>query len=132
LFGLGWYRKKLSASRKRLGRWGERRGERFLRNRGFKTLARNFTCRTGEIDLIMADATGTIVFVEVKTRSDERFVETERTVSPGKQAKMIKTSRYFLSTHKIEERPCRFDIVTVVLPEKGRVKTKHYENVFAP
>jgi putative endonuclease len=132
LFGLGWYRKRLLADGKRLGRWGERRGERFLRNRGFKTLARNFTCRTGEIDLIMADNSGAIVFVEVKTRSDERFVEAERTVSPGKQAKMIKASRYFLSMHKIEERPCRFDIVTVVLPQKGRVRTRHHQNVFVP
>jgi putative endonuclease len=132
LLGLGWYRKRLLTDGKRLGRWGERRGERFLRNRGFKTLARNFTCRTGEIDLIMTDKAGTIVFVEVKTRSDERFVETERTVSPGKQAKMIKASRYFLSRHKIEERPCRFDIVMVVLPEKGRVQTRHYENIFVP
>jgi len=132
LFGRGWYRKRLLADGKRLGRWGEKRGERFLRNKGFKTLARNFTCKVGEIDLIMTDEAGSIVFVEVKTRSDERFVETERTVSPGKQAKMIKTSRYFLSRYKIKERPCRFDIVTVVLPEKGRVLTRHYKSVFAP
>lgn len=132
MFGRSWYRKRLLADGKRLGRWGERRGERFLRNRGFKTLSRNFTCKVGEIDLIMTDEAGSIVFVEVKTRSDERFVEAERTVSPGKQTKMIKASRYFLSTHKIEERPCRFDIVTVVLPKKGRVRTKHYENAFVP
>ena len=132
MFGLGWYRKRLLADVKRLGRWGERCGERFLHNKGLKTLARNFTCKTGEIDLIMTDEDGSIVFVEVKTRSDESFVETEWTVSPGKQTKMIKTSRYFLSTHKIEERPCRFDIVTVVIPKKGRVQTRHHQNVFVP
>jgi putative endonuclease len=132
LFGLGWYRKRLLADGKRLGRWGEKHSERFLRSRGLKTLARNFTCRVGEIDLIMTDADGSIVFVEVKTRRDERFVETERTVSPGKQAKMVKTSRYFLSSYKIEQRPCRFDIITVVIPKKGRVQTRHYESVFAP
>jgi putative endonuclease len=130
LLGLGWYKKRLLTNGKRLGRWGEKHGERFLRSRGLKTLARNFTCRVGEIDLIMTDTEGTIVFVEVKTRSDEHFVEAERTVSRGKQAKMVKASRYFLSSHKIEERPCRFDVVTVVLPEKGRVQTRHYENAF--
>jgi Holliday junction resolvase-like predicted endonuclease len=45
---------------------------------------------------------------------------------------MIKTSKHFLSKYKIEDRPCRFDIVTIVLPQKGRIHTKHYENVFTP
>jgi len=80
----------------------------------------------------MADEEGSVVFVEVKTRSDESFVEAERSVTPGKQVRMLRAARYFLSSHKIEERPCRFDVVTVVLPEKGRVRTKHYENAFTP
>jgi len=130
LFGLGWYKKRLLANGKRLGRWGEKHGERFLRGRGLRTLARNFTCKSGEIDIIMTDEEGTIVFVEVKTRSDESFVKAEQTVTHAKQARMLRAARYFLSSHKIEERPCRFDIVTVVLPEKSSVQIKHYKNAF--
>jgi putative endonuclease len=123
-------RRKLLADRKRLGRWGEKQGEKFLKSKGPKTLARNFSCKTGEIDLIMVDGDGAIVFVEVRTKADESFGPPEETITQPKRAKLMRAARYFLAAHKIEDRPLRFDVVTVVLGQVGRPQIRHYQNAF--
>jgi len=125
-------RGKLLSDRKLLGRWGERRCERFLKKKGLKKLARNFSCKTGEIDLVMVDADGTIVFVEVKTRADESFTETEEVITAAKRLHLIRAARYFLKINDIEDRPCRFDVVTIVSGPAGPEQIRHYENAFVP
>ncbi len=125
-------RRRLLKDRKLLGRWGEKRCERFLRRKGFKTIARNFACKMGEIDLIATENSGAIVFVEVRTRADESYTQAQETVTPKKQARLIRTAKYFLKTYKVKDRPLRFDVVAVVLGHKGRPKIRHYENAFNP
>ena len=125
-------RSSLIKDPKLLGRWGEKRCERFLKRKGLKILTRNFSCKTGEIDLIMADTDASIVFIEVKTRAAENFAPAESSITPPKKAKLLRTARYFLAAHNIQNRPCRFDVVTIVLPHTGRPKIKHYKNAFAP
>jgi putative endonuclease len=97
-----------------------------------KLLARNFLCKSGEIDLIMVDTDGTIVFVEVKTRTDEAFARAETAVTGTKKNRAYLAARYFLTTHKIDNRPCRFDVVTVILGTTGPVRITHFQNAFAP
>jgi putative endonuclease len=123
-------RKKLLSDRQILGKWGERRCEKFLRKKGLKTLTRNYACKAGEIDLIMVDSDRSIVFVEVKTRTDEEFIPTESVITTPKMEKMTKTARYFISSYEIENRPYRFDIVTVTLGQRGPAKIRHYKNAF--
>ncbi len=125
-------RRRILADRKLLGRWGERRCERFLKRKGLRKLTRNFSCKTGEIDLVMVDTDGAIVFVEVKTRTDESFTPTEEVITPAKKAKLNRTARYFLATHNIENRPFCFDVVTIVLGPTGPAQIKHYKNAFVP
>lgn len=115
-----------------LGRWGEKRCEKYLKRKGLKILTRNFYCKTGEIDLIMVDTDGTLVFVEVKTRANEDFSPSESAVTKAKKTRMLRTARYFLATNDIEDRPCRFDVVTIILGEKGPEQIRHYENAFVP
>lgn len=131
---LGWFHNtnKLLANPKLLGHWGENRCEKFLRKKGLKKLARNFSCKTGEIDLIMVDADRTIVFVEVRTKSDESFAPAEASITFAKKAKLLRTARYFLATYKIENRPFRFDIVIIILDRTGREQIRHYKNAFVP
>jgi putative endonuclease len=117
-------------SKELLGRWGEKRCEKFLKRKGLKTLTRNFSCKTGEIDLIMVDSDGTLVFIEVKTRANEDFGPSESVVTKTKQTRMLRTARYFLATNNIENRPCRFDVVTIVLGDKDPEQIRHYENAF--
>jgi putative endonuclease len=130
LFGLIFKRSKLLADIKLLGKWGERWCEKFLKQKGLKTLTRNYACKAGEIDLIMVDSDRSIVFVEVKTRTDEEFAPTEAVVTKPKMDKMAHTARYFLTAHEIQNRPYRFDIVTVTLGHRGPAQIRHYKNAF--
>jgi len=125
-------KRKLLADPKLLGQWGEKRCEKFLKSKGFKTLTRNFSCKTGEIDLIMTDIDGSIVFVEVKARANEDFGPAESVITPAKKARLFRAARYFLATHNIEDRPYRFDVVTIVLGQTGPAQIRHYENAFVP
>ena len=125
-------KRRLPTDKEQLGRWGEKRSEKFLKRKGLKTLTRNFSCKTGEIDLVMVDQDGTLVFVEVKTRANEDFSPSESVVTKTKQNRMFRTARYFLATNNIENRPFRFDVVTIVLGDKGPEQIRHYENAFVP
>jgi len=122
----------MNKSKELLGRWGEKRCEKFLKRKGLKTLTRNFSCRSGEIDLVMVDRDGTLVFVEVKTRANEDFSPSESAVTSAKKTRMLRTVRYFLAANDIEDRPFRFDVVTIVLDDKGSPQIRHYENAFVP
>ncbi len=130
--GVLFNRRRLLADRARLGRWGERRSERFLKGKGFKTLARNFSCRSGELDLVMVDPDGVIVFTEVKTRARERFVPTEAVITTPKRRRIGRAARYFLACHGIQDRICRFDVIAVIVGQTGRPEIRHYESAFAP
>ena len=125
-------RKKLLADRELLGRWGEKQSEKFLKRKGLKTLTRNFRSKTGELDLVMVDSDGGIVFVEVRTKADEKFADVEDSITSAKKTRLKRTARYFIASNDIQDRPCRFDIVTIVLGRTGRPQIRHYENAFVP
>jgi len=125
-------RRRLLADRAKLGRWGEKRAERLLKRKGLQTLVCNFSCKTGELDRIMVDRDGTIVFVEVKTRADEEFAPAEAAVTSAKRRRMTRAAHYFLACHDLQDRPCRFDVVTIILGQSGRPQIRHYENAFVP
>jgi putative endonuclease len=125
-------REKLLDDPALLGQWGERYCEKFLKRQGLKILTRNFSCRSGEIDLIAVDRDTTIVFVEVRTRADVSFGPPEASITTTKKKKLLLTARYFLATHNIADRPFRFDIVAIVLNKSSQPKINHYKNAFVP
>jgi putative endonuclease len=123
-------KRKLLVDRALLGRWGEKHCERFLKAKGLRKLTANFSCESGELDLIMVDTDGSIVFVEVRTKAGETFGPPEASVTYAKRAKLLRAARYFLATHKMEDRPFRFDVVAIVLGQAGRPQIRHYKNAF--
>ena len=125
-------KQKLLNDRKALGQWGEKQTEKYLKKQGMTTLTKNYSTRTGEIDLIMDDSDGTIVFVEVKTRKHEDYVKTEDVVTLPKRQRMLKTAKHFLSEYKIENKPCRFDIVVVTLNVDKDEMIRHHKHAFKP
>ncbi len=127
-----WNRRKLLSDRARLGRWSEKRCERFLKAKGLKTLTRNYRCGVGELDLVMVETDGSIVFVEVRSRAEGGLVSPEATITPAKRAHVSQAARYFLAAHKIEDRPLRFDVITLVLGRSGPPNIQHYPNAFVP
>ena len=87
---------------------------RFLQDRGYKCVSRNFNSRFGEIDLIVIDNTNTLVFVEVRYRRNLNFGLPAETVSYSKQVKLKKTANYFLSRNQPFNRfSCRFDVIGI-------------------
>ena len=95
------------------GREAEVRAERILMREGLSPVARNYRCRGGEIDLVMHDGE-TLVFVEVRGRSNPRFGSPAETVTGAKQARLIRTAQVFLLAHpKFTEWPCRFDVLAL-------------------
>ncbi|MEJ5259223.1 MAG: YraN family protein [Anaerohalosphaeraceae bacterium] len=125
-------RKRLLADPHKLGRWGQRQAERFLRKNGWRTVARNFAFGGGEIDLIAADRNGMVAFVEVKTRRSEDYAPAVSAVTFAKQQKLIRTAKCFLRQYDLSESPLRFDVITVILPPCGPVEIRHYPGAFRP
>jgi len=102
----------VSLAKKILGKEGEDRAARFLAKQGYKILERNYSTPQGEIDLIALHR-GEIVFVEVKTRTNEAYGAPELAVNPRKQMRMIKAALGYIKYKKLHQVPCRFDVVAI-------------------
>jgi putative endonuclease len=99
--------------RLRRGQAAERRAERFLRRRGLELVARNYRTRVGELDLVMLER-DCLVVIEVRFRSDNRFVEPALTVNEPKQARIIQATRSLLAEQAwLAEFAIRFDVVAI-------------------
>ncbi|MGI6586733.1 MAG: YraN family protein [Gracilibacteraceae bacterium] len=98
------------------GAFGECLAAEYLSENGYKVLERNFCCRFGEIDIIAAHEE-TIVFIEVKTRSSEKFGMPSEAVSLTKQNRMVKTALYYMQKNKLLDYMCRFDVLEIIVDE---------------
>lgn len=89
----------------------------YLERAGLRLLARNFTCRYGEIDLVMRDVE-TVVFVEVRYRRGVRgastFGDGVDSVSATKRARLVRAAGLFLAAQpRLAQHTCRFDVLGV-------------------
>jgi len=85
----------------------------FLTNNGLKLVTQNYHCRYGEIDLVMKEA-NTLVFIEVRLRSNSQFGSAGASITLHKQRKLIATAEHYLQTHHTTSRgdtACRFDAI---------------------
>lgn len=89
------------------GAEAEHWAEKYLLSQGLKLIARNYRGRFGEIDLIMQDKE-TLVFVEVRQRSSNRFGGAAASINHQKQQKLIRTAQQYLARLG-HTPPCRFD-----------------------
>lgn len=101
-----------------LGRKGEQIAEKFLGEKGFKILERNFHCRFGEIDLIAKDK-DTLVFIEVKSRSSVKFGLPEEAVTTWKVKTIAKVGEYYRFLHQGLPEAERIDVVVIEFNEEG-------------
>lgn len=97
-----------------VGGHGEDIALRHLARAGLALLARNFTCRHGEIDLVMRED-DTIVFVEVRyRRRPGRFGDGIDSVGAAKRARLIRAAGAWLQANPaLAQRPCRFDVLAL-------------------
>ncbi len=85
---------------------------RYLLRQGLTCLSRNYRCRQGEIDLVMADG-DCLVFVEVRQRRTIRYGSASESVDRRKQQKLIQAARHYLLTRGRNDSAARFDVVAM-------------------
>ena len=99
--------------RRKLGGLQEQRALRYLSGQGLSLVQRNFNCRVGEIDLIMRDRRGHVVFVEVRYRKSDRYGSALETVGLAKQRKLRLAAAWYLKSRNWQHQSCRFDVVAI-------------------
>ncbi len=115
--------------RNELARAGEEIAARFLSGCGWRIVGRNVRCgRTGEIDIV-AERGGVLAFVEVKTRSSDRFGTPGEAVTRRKQQRIRTLARQFLMQTRLTTSAIRFDVVEVRAGGREPLVT-HLEGAF--
>jgi putative endonuclease len=104
---------------RRLGQSAEAQACAELQARGLRLVERNYRVRGGEIDLIMRAADGTLVFVEVRARSNAAaYGGAAGSVDARKRRRIVLAARHYLA-RLVEEPTCRFDVVAL---EAGKLE----------
>ena len=118
-------------STKQDGDWGEALAAEYLEARGCRIVEKEWRCRLGEIDLI-AEQEGTLLFVEVKLRTNLRYGMPREYVTAKKQEKLRAAALLYLSTHGLDA-PARFDVAEVytdVHRSAGKTRIRYIANAF--
>lgn len=116
--------------RKTIGRLGEEAAARYLQDRGFVIVERNWQTRLGELDLIAQKGNG-LVFVEVRTTSGKRFGYGFQSIDIRKQQKVRRLALQYLQQKRLFGASIRFDVVSVLLNERrDPIRIDHIEGAF--
>ncbi len=104
-------------SNKELGEYGEGKACEYLQNKGYKIIERNFRCHVGEADIIATKDNG-VIFVEVKTRSQERYGEPSEAVNCIKKKHIYKVAEWYSLKNNLWDLPISLDVIEVYVNEK--------------
>jgi putative endonuclease len=119
----------MTTARQAVGAYGERVAERHLVADGLVVIARNWRCRTGEIDLILRDGDD-LVFCEVKTRRGDRYGTPAEAVVPAKARRLRRLAAQWLAQSPLHPREVRFDVVSVFPQDGGAARVEHLRGAF--
>lgn len=114
------------------GAWGEALAAEYLRKKKYTLIASNYSCRFGEIDLIVKNR-NFLVFVEVKLRKSASFASAREFVDQRKQDRLRSTAGLYLSEHPTSLQP-RFDVIEIYAPEGTQTahpEIHHLEDAFS-
>jgi putative endonuclease len=95
-----------------IGAAGEKKGQLFLVQQGYKIVTNNFRTRFGEIDVI-ARHDGDLVFVEIKYRRSDEFGWPAEAVTRRKQRRMAQSALVYVKQNKLSNVSVRFDILAI-------------------
>lgn len=100
-----------------LGKIGEEIACQYLEENDYEIIERNFYCRQGEIDIIAKDK-NEVVFIEVKTRTNNNYGNPIDSITYYKQKHIIKSVQYYLYKRKLEKVFVRIDVIEVYSKEE--------------
>jgi putative endonuclease len=114
--------------RKDLGEWGEKLATKYLKSKGYQILERNYSCKMGEIDIIVEKGEF-LIFIEVKTRRSDSYGLPQAAVNYYKQEKIKKVALYYLGNIEDNDLQIRFDVISIML--KGvKPQIDHFQGAF--
>ena len=116
----------MAEQRHLLGSRSEDLAAEYLLGEGYRILERNATFKVGELDIVALDG-DTLVFVEVRSRSDPDQVHPAATVTRRKQRQIVRAAMAYCQDNRITDRMIRFDVVAV-LGLEGEIEL--YKNAF--
>ncbi|HKZ46725.1 MAG TPA: YraN family protein [Thermodesulfobacteriota bacterium] len=111
-----------------VGKQGESLATEFLRKNGYRIVENNFRNRYGEIDIIAIEGK-TIVFIEVKTKTNSKFGPPKMAVDLRKQRQISKAALAYLTQKRMNNNPARFDVVGISMLE-NKTEIELIKNAF--
>lgn len=111
------------------GKWAEAYAEKFLENKGYRILRKNYRYHNAEIDLI-ATCGNQIIFFEVKARRSTFFEKPYEAVKSSKIRNIIKAANYFMEDYE-GDWEARFDIISITPNKEKDWNLEHIENAFS-
>jgi putative endonuclease len=112
------------------GHRSEGAAEKFLKGLGYRILARNYSCKLGELDVVALDGR-CVVFVEVRSTAGDDPLRAALSVNPAKQRRLTRLAQYFLKHKRLLDRAARFDVLAISWPEdEEEPNITHYQNAF--
>ncbi len=112
-----------------LGKKGETIAQEFYQNQGFIILDTNYRFEKNEIDIVAFNLQE-LVFIEVKTRSSQEWIFPEAAVNDEKQKRIKIAAQSYLYEKKMENCPCRFDVISIVFNPEGEYQLKQFIDAF--
>lgn len=103
----------MKTAKQLLGKQSEDLAARYLQKVGYKIITKNYSCRQGEIDLIAREK-DVLVFVEVRSKQNQRYGLPIETIDKNKQMKIKKAAANYLHQQGKNDCYCRFDAVAVL------------------
>jgi putative endonuclease len=120
----------MATARREAGDAAEQAALEYLQERGLKLIARNYTCRGGEIDLVMLERQ-VLVLTEVRLRADLRYGGAAASVTARKQQRIMIAARHLLMTRReLARHPARFDVVAIEPQADGLLKLEWIRDAF--
>ena len=110
-----------------IGKFGENEAVEYLKQKGYKILERNFSCKRGEIDIIALDKKE-IVFIEIKARMSLKYGLPSEAVTKRKLEHIYKTAEYFLYVRNLESENTRIDVIEIYI-KNNKVIINHLKQV---
>ena len=111
-----------------IGRKGEDLATEYLKKKGYEILERNYRKQYAEIDIIALSPDKVLVFVEVKTRTSNKFGTPLEAITHWKLEPLIKTAQFYKSQHSKLPESMRIDAIAVLFVD-GKTVIEHMENI---
>ena len=116
------------AAHNELGKWGEDLAAAYLQGKGYIIINRDWKSGHRDIDIIVKDEAGTIVFVEVKTRRNRVFGEPEEAIDYRKMQSLQLAINHYIKSHNIND-DVRFDIISIIGTTDSEPDINHIKDV---